>query len=333
MTTDSSSDWRPSATLEVLKLRARILEQVRAFFSARDVLEVETPILSTTANPDPALASLSTRYTGPHFPHGQILYLHTSPEFAMKRLLASGIGSIYQVCKVFRDGEFGRWHNPEFTMLEWYRVGWDDQQLMEETAELVTSLLPTSVKLGPTDFVTYQEAFRRYADLDPFTANLADYVKCAKTHQLQLSSDALRQEDIDFWRDLLLSHVVEPKLGQEQLTFLHHYPVSQAALARRKPGNPLVASRFELYLNGVELANGFHELADAEEQRMRFTQQANTRAANQLSETPMDHRLLAALVHGLPNCAGVAVGLDRVVMFACGARSIQEVLSFPVDRA
>jgi elongation factor P--(R)-beta-lysine ligase len=327
------SDWRPSATLEVLKLRARLLARIRAFFSARGVLEVETPVLSGAATTDPALASCATRYTGPLFPHGQMLYLHTSPEFPMKRLLAAGSGSIYQICKVFRDGEAGRQHNPEFTLLEWYRVGFDHHRLMDETGELVMELLAPLMALQPPERLSYRDAFQRHAGLDPFAATPDDFRRAAGTHGIQVSPEMLTQSDPDAWRDLLLTHAVEPKLGQGRLIFIYDYPASQAALARILPGNPPVAARFELYLNGIELANGFHELADAGEQRQRFEAQLHIRETSGLPVVPVDEHLLAALAHGLPDCAGVALGFDRLVMLACGARTIDEVLAFPLERA
>lgn len=333
MKTDTSGDWRPAAALEVLKLRARLLQQIRAFFSERGVLEVETPMLSSAAVTDPALASFATRYTGPLFPHGQTLYLHTSPEFPMKRLLAAGSGSIYQICKVFRDGEAGRRHNPEFTMLEWYRVGFDYRQLMTETAELVTQLLAPTLKLNPPEQLTYREAFLHYAQIDPHMATAFDYAAVADAHGIRVPPDLLQHNDVAIWRDLLLTHVVEPRLGQERLTFIYDYPASQASLARIQPGNPPVAARFELYLNGIELANGFHELADADEQRTRFERQLHARAASGLPAVPMDEHLLAALAHGLPDCAGVALGFDRLVMLASVVRTIEDVLAFPLGRA
>lgn len=327
------SDWRPSATLEVLKLRARLLERTRAFFSARGVLEVETPALSGAATTDPALASFVTRYTGPRFPQGQALYPHTSPEFPMKRLLAAGSGSIYQICKVFRDGEAGRQHNPEFTLLEWYRVGFDHHRLMDETGELVMDLLAQSMSLQSPERLTYRETFQRHAGLDPYAASPADFARAAETHGISVSPELVSDRAPDPWRDLLLTHVVEPKLGQGRLTFIYDYPASQAALARIQPGNPPVAARFELYLNGIELANGFHELADADEQRRRFERQLHARKTGKLPAVPMDERLLAALAYGLPDCAGVALGFDRLVMLACGARTINDVLTFPLERA
>lgn len=333
MKTDTSGDWRPTADLEVLKLRARLLERIRTFFSERGVLEVETPILSTAAVTEPALASLVTRYLGPLFPRGQTFYLHTSPEFPMKRLLAAGAGSIYQICKAFRDGESGRLHNPEFTMLEWYRVEFDHHQLMDETGDLIVLLLAPFLTLSPPERITYREAFQRHAGLDPYPATTADFAAVAQMHQIQTARDLLAQNDLSVWRDLLFTHLVEPKLGQGRLTLVYDYPAAQASLARMLPGNPPVAARFEAYLNGIELANGFHELADPVEQRARFERQSQTRLANGLPEVPIDERLLAALAHGLPDCAGVALGVDRLVMLAAGARTIAEVITFPVDRA
>ena len=333
MPSNDSGDWRPTAALDILKLRARMLERIRAFFFERGVLEVETPILSSAATTDPALASLATRYIGPLFPRGQTLYLHTSPEFSMKRLLAAGSGSIYQVCKVFRDGEAGRLHNPEFTMIEWYRVGFDHHRLMDETGELVTQLLAPSLSLQTSEKLTYREAFQRHAGLDPHAAGAEEFARAAGRQRIDVPRDLRERDDLAVWRDLLLTHAVEPKLGQGRLTFIYDYPASQASLARVSPGDPPLASRFELYLNGVELANGFHELADAAEQRTRFERQQQARAAAGLPAVPMDTRLLGALAHGLPDCAGVALGFDRLVMLAAGARSIAEVMAFPIDRA
>ncbi len=326
-------DWRPAATLEFLKLRARMLEGTRAFFSLRGVLEVETPVLSVAGTPDPALAGFTTRYTGPRHPRGQALYLHTSPEFPMKRLLAAGSGSIYQIARVFRDGEAGRLHNPEFTMLEWYRVGFDHHRLMDETAELVAELLGTSIPLGPPERLTCREAFERHAGLDPHRASVRDYIAAADAHGLAIPPGLHAQPSDAPWRDFLLIHLVEPMLGPGRLTFLYDYPVSQASLARIRPGTPPVAERFEVYLNGIELANGFHELADATEQRARFERQRRERTALGLSAVPTDEHLLAALATGLPDCAGAALGFDRLVMLAAGARAVGEVIAFPLDRA
>lgn len=329
----TSSDWQPAATLEVLKFRARLLQRIRAFFFQRGVLEVETPALSRAATPDPALASFTTRYTGPWFPQGETFYLHTSPEFPMKRLLAAGSGSIYQICKVFRNGEAGQRHNPEFTLLEWYRVGFDHHRLMDETGELVMQLLAPALSLNSPERLTYREAFQRHAGLDPHTASAVDFSRTARQHGVNVTQAMLSQNDLAAWRDLLLTHVVEPRLGRGQPMFVYNYPASQAALARIQPGDPPVAARFELYVNGVELANGFHELADAVEQRARFERQQQSRADSGLPAVPRDERLLSALTHGLPDCAGVALGFDRLVMLAFGARTIEEVIPFSIDRA
>lgn len=326
------ADWQPSATLETLCLRARLLSSIRAFFERRGVLEVETPILSAAAVTDPNLASLNVRYTGPGAPRGRTLYLHTSPEFPMKRLLAAGSGSIYQICKVFRDGEAGRLHNPEFTMLEWYRVGFDHHALMDEVEALVTEMLHECVDLGPTERLTYRRAFREYAGIDPHETSVESLCECARKHGVEMAM-GLEPDRRDAWLDLLLTHVIEPHLGDGRLTFLYDYPASQAALARVRADEPPVAERFELYLGGVELANGFHELGDAGEQRRRFEADNERRRASGLPPVPMDERLLAALAHGLPDCAGVALGVDRLVMAASRSRSIDETLAFPVSRA
>jgi lysyl-tRNA synthetase class 2 len=328
-----SEHWRPSAALEVLKLRARMLERIRAFFSARGVLEVETPVLSGAATPDPGLLSLTTTYTGPGAPAGRRLYLNTSPEFPMKRLLAAGSGSIYQVCKVFRDGESGRRHNPEFTMLEWYRVGFDHHRLMDEVAELVSVSLSDRLPLAEPERLTYREAFERLVGLDPHAATVAEFARAAEAHDVRLPGQHANEPDHAMWRDLLLTHVIEPKLGRGRPTFLFDFPATQASLARIVPGEPPVAARFELFIQGIELANGFHELADSDEQRTRFERQLHARQTTGLPAVPLDEHLLAALAAGLPDSAGVALGFDRLVMLAAGARSIAEVMAFPLERA
>lgn len=325
------SDWRPSASLDVLRLRAHLLATIRAFFAARGVLEVDTPALSTAGASDPHLESFTVSYGGPGPRHGQILYLHTSPEFPMKRLLAAGSGSIYQIAKVFRDGEAGRRHNPEFTLVEWYRVGFDHRQLMVEVAELVTSLLGDRL-LGTTEQLSYAEVFQRYLDLDPHRASITELTACVEGQGLS-APPGMPEDDPDPWLDLLLSHCIEPRLGQGRLTFIDDYPVSQAALAQVRPGDPPVGERFELYLQGIELANGFYELGDAQEQRRRFVADNEIRAARGLATVPVDEQLLAALAAGLPAGAGVALGFDRLLMIAAGKSSLEEVLAFPIDRA
>lgn len=253
----------------------------------------------------------------------------------MKRLLAAGSGPIYQICKTFRNGERGRLHNPEFTMLEWYRPGFDHQALMSETEELVTAVLGEAVLHGPRERLTYAEAFARYAEINPFAAPMKELRDCARTHGI--GANGLDMDDRDGWLDLLLSHVVGPKLGQQRLCFLYDYPVSQAALARIRSGSQVqpypVAERFELYVNGIELASGYHELGDGIEQRRRFEVDLKKRAELCTILVPTDERLLAALESGLPDCAGVAVGVDRLVMLATGVAAIDEAVSFPLDRA
>ncbi len=324
--------WRPSADLSVLRLRAELLAQIRAFFAACGVLEVETPALSAAAITDPHLASFKTCYSGPGSQHGRPLYLHTSPEFAMKRLLAAGSGCIYQIARVFRDGEAGSRHNPEFTLLEWYRVGFDHHRLMDEVAELVGMLLAGRLALAEPERLSYRQIFQHHLNLDPHRATVADLAACAETRNISIPT-GMPPDDPDPWLDLLLTHCVEPRLGSGRLTFVHDYPASQAALARLRPDDPPVGERFELYINGIELANGFHELGDAVEQHRRFAQENAARRAAGLPIMPMDEHLLAALEFGLPDCAGVALGFDRLVMLATRKTSLAEVLAFPLDRA
>jgi elongation factor P--(R)-beta-lysine ligase len=324
-------DWRPGASLDTLRLRARLLERVRAFFAARGVLEVETPLLSVAGSTDPALASFQVPYHGPGLPAGQPLYLHTSPEFPMKRLLAAGSGAIYQVARVFRDGEAGGRHNPEFTLLEWYRPGWGIERLMAEVEELVTGLYEGAQPLPATRRYRYRELFQEYLAIDPLAAGAAELRDCSRRAGIQ-APDSMPADDPDPWRDLLLTHAIEPRLGPG-LVFLHDYPASQAALARLRPGEPPVAERFELYWDGLELANGFHELGDATEQRARFVADNRKRKALDQPAVPVDERLLAALEEGLPDCSGVALGLDRLLMRLAGLARIDQVLAFAIDRA
>lgn len=323
----SGQDWRPAAGLDVLRLRAQVLATLRAFFAARSVLEVDTPALSSAAVTDLHLDSFATAYAG-----GPVFYLHTSPELPMKRLLAAGSGCIYQIAKVFRNGETGRLHNPEFSLLEWYRLGFDLERLMAEVADLVMLVLGDRLPLQAPEYLSYGALFQRALGLDPHTATVAALTACAATHGLR-APPGMPQDDPNPWLDLLLSHCLEPRLGQGRLSFVYDYPAAQAALARIRPDHPPVAERFELYLDGIELANGFQELTDAAEQRRRFERDNRLRAARQLPLLPVDERFLAALEFGLPDCAGVALGLDRLVMMAAGKTCVQDVLSFPLERA
>ncbi len=323
-------DWRPTASFERLRLRADLLARIRSFFAGRGVLEVDTPALSRATSTDPALESFCTVYNGPGAA-GSRLYLHTSPEFPMKRLLAAGSGSIYQLCKVFRDGEFGTRHNPEFTLLEWYRTGFDYLDLMDEVEQLLTTVL---AGIAPPDSVhhwTYRQLFLEYAGIDPFTISSGELRDLLLT-RYDISCEALSSDDLDSWLDLVMTHVIEPRMGAG-LIFVRDYPASQAALARLRPGTPTLAARFEVYLNGIELANGFHELADAVEQRERFEKERARRRNDGLADVCVDERLLSALQSGLPDCAGVALGVDRLVMIASGAESLHEVIAFPLDKS
>jgi lysyl-tRNA synthetase class 2 len=318
-------DWRPTATLATLRRRAELLARTRAFFADRGVLEVETPLVASSPASDPHLEALTTR---PRVTGGRTLYLQTSPEFAMKRLVAAGSGPIFQLGRAFRDGERGLRHNPEFTILEWYRPGFDHHRLMIEVEELLTATLG----MGPGERVTYRDLFLRYLDLDPLTAEPADVAGCALRVGLG-EVPGLPPEDLDGWLGLLLAHAVEPRLGHRGPTFVHGFPASQAALARLDPQDERVAQRFEAFVAGVELANGYHELTDAAEQRRRFEDDNAERRRRGLPEVPVDERLLAALEAGLPPCAGVALGFDRLVMLAAGVTDIAEAMAFPVERA
>ncbi|WJW76247.1 EF-P lysine aminoacylase EpmA [Thiohalobacter sp. IOR34] len=323
-------DWRPSARIGVLQLRARLLARLRDFFARRGLLEVDTPALSVAAVTTPQIDSFVTRYTGPGAAAGRSLYLHSSPEFPMKRLLAAGSGPIWQLCKVFRNGEAGTRHNPEFSLLEWYRPGFSLAQLMDEVEALVGTLLDEGAERPPFRRIAYDALFRRFAGVDGLRAPPAELRTALSAAGIEPPA-GLPLDDADPWRDLLMSLVIEPQL--QGAWFVHDYPVSQAALARIRPGEPPVAERFELYLDGLELANGFHELADAAEQCARFERENAARRAAGLPELPLDERLLAALEAGLPDCCGVALGFDRLLMWAAGAGSIEAVLAFPVGRA
>jgi len=322
-----SADWRPTAPRSALVHRAALAARTRAFFAARDVLEVETPALVGAATCDPQIASLAV--AGPD--GGARGYLHTSPEYAMKRLLAAGSGDIYQLCKVFRADERSGLHNPEFTLLEWYRLGYTLPQLMDETATLAQQLLAGSGPTRPIHAVSYREAFLEHLRIDPFTASEAVLSAASAQHGLDGRSlaTATRDELLDF----LIATQVGPQLGQGALCCLHHYPASQASLAQLDPAEPGTALRFELYAEGVELANGYVELGDAAEQRQRFAADAAERTRRGLPAHAGDTRLLAALEAGLPPCAGVAMGFDRVLMLALGERRIDAVLALPAEKA
>lgn len=319
-------DWQPSAKLKTLQIRAQILADIRKYFAENEVLEVETPILSQATSTDPNIESFRSTYYGPGYAQGRDVYLHTSPEFAMKRLLAAGSGAIYQLCKVFRQGELGNMHNPEFTLLEWYRPGFGQYDLMAEIEDLLTLLLTPYIELKTTETISYQQAFFNKLSIDPLSASIDDLRECAIQNGLKVSlSD---QQDTDFFLDYLLSQKVQPGLGQQCLTFLVDFPASQSSLACINPHNPQVSERFELFLHGVELANGYHELANAHQQYGRMQQEILRRKIQKKHLVPIDDRFMAALTHGLPNCSGVAVGIDRLILLILKTKKLGDTLSF-----
>jgi len=329
--TPPADAWRPSATLAGLRLRARALGAVRAFFDERAVLEVQTPALTAFPVSDPQLRNLSCTLAARP---GRRYYLHTSPEYHMKRLLAAGAPDIYQVCRVFRDGELGRWHEPEFTLIEWYRHGFQMADMLDETCALVARVAVLAGRPpGATRKLDYREAFAATLGIDPIGASI-DELRAAGQRQLgdELGARLISAlgSDRNAWLDLLMSHAVIPAAAGRGLVAIHHFPATQAALARLDPTDASLAERFEVYLDGVELANGFHELSDPQEQAERFAAERAARAAAGLSDAPPDEYLLAALEHGLPDCSGVAVGLERLLMAATGAADIGEVVSFRV---
>ncbi len=328
--TETPTDWRPGASNEVLRTRAGLLARIRNFFSERNVLEVDTPVLSSAATTDPAIESFQTRYSGPGAAEGKALYLCSSPEFFMKRLLAADSGPIYQLAHVFRNGEYGARHNPEFMMLEWYRPGFDCTALMDEVDQLMAAVLDGFVDVSPAKRISYRDWFVEGTGLDPWCDEVAAFRQFAR-QQLGENLPALDDEDMDGWLDLIVSHWLEPRLGSTA-QFVFDYPPSQASLARVRGGEYPVAERFELYFGAVELANGFHELADADEQQQRFAAENRCRVQRGQAEMPMDDALTGALVHGLPDCSGVALGIDRLLMVAVGAASIETLMPFDLRR-
>lgn len=323
----NTHEWRPTASIEHLKRRAAILASVRQFFSERNVLEVDTPVISQCAVSDPFIDSIEVRYSSHVGAVPEELFLQTSPEYAMKRLLAAGSGAIYQMGKAFRNGEEGSRHNPEFTMLEWYQPGYDDQMLMGEVEDLVSSILP----LKNIERVSYAALFQQYLNLDPFSANLDQLIEATRQH---IDID-LQDEARDTWLNLLMSHVIEPKMASKGAVFVYDYPASQAALAqvRQDKMGRAVAARFELFVQGMELANGYYELTDAAEQKKRLLEDQSSRQKLGLPQRPLEMRLVSALDAGMPACAGVALGIDRLVMLALDTDRIQDVITFPLSRA
>ena len=299
-----------------LRLRAQLYALIRTFFADRHVLEVETPILSAAGNTDPNIESFTTAFSGHVDAGARERWLRTSPEFPLKRLLAAGVGDCYELGRVFRNGEAGGRHNPEFTMLEWYRVGWDHRRLADEVVALVERVVQVRV-------TTYRELFQQGLGIDPLTAPEEDLR--APLADFGIGPEGLTRDD---WLDLLLTHRLQPAFPRDRITVVHDYPASQCALARIRAENPPIAERFELYLGPYELANGYHELNDAGEQRARFERDNAARRARGLREVPIDTRLLATL-DAMPDCAGVALGVERLLMCMAGTDAIADVLAFP----
>ncbi|MFM8586134.1 MAG: EF-P lysine aminoacylase EpmA [Gammaproteobacteria bacterium] len=326
MASSATDRWLPSATRERLAQRAALLATVRQFFETRSVLEVETPMLVNAAVTDVSLRPVELVLGE------RRLFLQTSPEYAMKRLLAAGMGDVYQLCKVVRGDERSRVHNPEFTMLEWYRVGFEMTGLIQEVAALLDALVTrVGGKARALRRVSYREVFQTSLQIDPLDASTEDLAKIAAAHGL--TGHNLTELGRDELLDFLMGAVIGPTLGRGEWLALTHYPASQAALAQLDPADPRVALRFEIYADGIELANGFQELADANEQRARFMADNAARRTQGLPQMPIDEPLLAALEAGLPACSGVALGFDRAMMVAVGAKRIDEVVSFTIEYA
>jgi len=318
--------WRPGISLPLLRQRATLLQRTRDFFAARAVLEVDTPMAVHRTVSDPHVHSLAL---APVAGDRGNRFLHTSPEYAMKRLLAAGSGDIYQICHVFRGDEQGPLHNSEFTLIEWYRIGFSMRQLIDEVAALSLDLLGKASQ--PIELLSYQQAFMRVLGCDPLTASDTGLAECARAQGLDAA--LVERCSRDELLDLLMGAHVGPTLGRSGLCFVHGYPASQASLAKLDPADPRIALRFELYANGIELANGFEELGDAAEQRARFAADREQRRSHGLPMHDADECLLQALEQGLPPCSGVAMGFDRLMMLAVGARSLEQVLTFTADRA
>lgn len=310
-----------------LQLRARLNAMVRQFFAERGVLEVETPILSAAGNTDPNIESFTVSFNGHVDAGARERWLRTSPEYPLKRLLAAGIGDCYELGRVFRNGEAGGRHNPEFTMLEWYRVGWDHRQLMEETIALVEAGLALVGRRAEVVVESYRQLFLDELGLDPLHAPI-DELRAPLT-DYGIGPEGLGRDD---WLDLLITHKLQPVFPRDRITVIHDYPASQCALAKIRPGDPPMAERFELFLGRYELANGYHELNDGAEQRRRFERDNAVRRERGLREVPMDEHLLAVL-DAMPDCAGVALGMERLLMCLAGTDAIADVLAFPFAEA
>lgn len=323
------ASWQPSCSIELIQIRAKLLRDIREYFYAQNVLEVETPALCQTIGTDPYLDFFSTRLD----PGGKdTLYLQTSPEFAMKRLLAANIGSIYQITKAFRKGESGRLHNPEFSMLEWYRVGFNLEQLMDDVELLLGQFLPAEQFPEKTERIKYADIFKRYTGLNALQFDRSEYQSAAESLGFPEAGDICKDEHVT-WLDFLFSHSVQKHLGKDSLCMVYDYPACLPSLARTHATNPLVVERVEVFLQGIELGNGYYELSDMAEQRVRFQREVSLRETNGAEKVSIDERMLAALQHGLPDCSGIALGLDRLLMVLSQKKNLDEVLAFPIKNA
>ena len=318
---------KPTAHARALRLRADLYALIRRFFAEREVLEVETPMLSMAGNTDPNIESFQLEFTGPRSAGASSRWLRTSPEYPLKRLLAAGIGDCYELGRVFRNGEAGVRHNPEFTMLEWYRVGWDHHRLMDETAELLKAALALAGRRATVRDTSFRQLYLDKFGFDPMSAPEEELRSPLGVYDIDPAG--LTRDD---WLDLLMTHLIQPSIPASRILLVYDYPASQCALARLRPGNPPVAERFEAFLGPLEVANGYHELNDATEQRARFEADLARRRARNASQPAIDERLLASLPK-LPACAGVALGVDRLMMALMGTDRIADVMAFPFERA
>lgn len=320
-------DWKPTANAKALRLRADLYALIRRFFAERKVLEVETPILSAAGNTDPNIESFSLRFEGPKTAGESLRWLRTSPEFPLKRLVAAGIGDCYELGRVFRNGEAGKRHNPEFAMLEWYRVGWDHHKLMDETAELLKAAMAMAGRRTSVRDTSFRKLYQDKFGFDPMSAP-EDELR-SPLSVFDIDPQGLTRDD---WLDLLMTHLIQPTIPNNVILLVYDYPASQCALAKLRAGEPPLAERFEAYLGPLEVANGYHELTDPAEQRARFEADLARRRARNAALPPLDERLLSALPK-MPACAGVALGVDRLMMALMGTDKIGDVMAFPFDRA
>ncbi len=321
-------DWQPACSLELMRLRATVLRKIREYFYAQQVMEVETPVLGEFVGTDPYLDYFTSHYAL----SDRLFYMQSSPEFAMKRLLAAGSGSIYQIGKAFRNGESGRYHNPEFTILEWYRVGFTLKQLMDDVELLLGRLLPAVRFSKPAERIRYVDIFAKHTGLDALVFDALKYQAVAVSHGLP-EAQRLCAEDHAAWLDFLFSHIIQKQMAGQGVCLIYDYPACLPSLARLKPENALITERVEVFIEGMEVGNGFFELADAHEQTLRFTKDIALRQLNGSAPIAKDWRFLAALQSGLPDCAGIAIGIDRLLMAIGQKNHINDVLAFPIESA